>query len=76
MTIPALKNHCQKSLNGSNKLGKTHGWAELIAIKDYSLKKNGFRPLPYAIYDAKEVKKYLIDILGFDRINIFTLYDH
>jgi WD40 repeat protein len=55
--------------------GKKRSWAVLIGIKDYSLQRNGMKPLPYGLNDVQAVKKYLINELDFDKDNIKTLVD-
>jgi WD40 repeat protein len=55
--------------------GKSRSWAVVIGINDYSKSKNGFKRLPYAVNDAKAVKKFLINSLGFSENKIFSLYN-
>ncbi|NIO87684.1 MAG: hypothetical protein GTN53_44300 [Candidatus Aminicenantes bacterium] len=55
--------------------GKKRSWAVLIGIKDYTLQRNGMKPLPYALNDVRSMKNYLITGLDFDKNNIKTLID-
>jgi hypothetical protein len=55
--------------------GRHKSWAVVIGINNYSLKK-GWKPLPYAVNDAKAVKELLINHMGFSEDHIITLYDN
>jgi len=58
-----------------NIFGKSRSWAVVIGIDNYSKMKNGFDYLPYAVNDAKAIKDYLIQSLGFSEEKIFPLYN-
>lgn len=56
-----------------NLFRKTKTWAVIVGINNYSIAKNGFRRLPYAVRDAEQVEFSLRENMGLPQERIFKL---
>lgn len=56
--------------------GKSKSWAVVVGINSYSKERNGFKPLPHAVDDAKAMRDLFANKLGFSEDHIITILDN